>query len=189
MLRVFTGGRRRRGAPARRPPERELAVRQHPPALPLPRAVDPGRHPVGGVRAEQPRALGQAQADHHRVPDECGATARCSAPRPRTPSTSASTTRSTRPSRALGRLTSRSACGPLPGRIHHRPHRHLGGRHQRQRELMRRADGNRGQGRPLFQLSLPGRDRRHHAAAFHECSGLGSTIDVIEHREGGKDRS
>ena len=40
----------------------QLAVRQHPPAVPLPRGVDPGGHPLGGVRAEQPVAVAEAQA-------------------------------------------------------------------------------------------------------------------------------
>ena len=67
--RVFQdGGRRCCGARARPPTDTQLAVRQHPPAVPVPRGVDPGGHPLGRVRAEQPRAVAEAQAHAHRLP-------------------------------------------------------------------------------------------------------------------------
>ena len=47
----------------------QLAVRQHPPAVPLPRGVDPGGHPLGRLRAEQPGAVAEAQA--HARPTSC----------------------------------------------------------------------------------------------------------------------
>ena len=94
VMRVFqAGGRPDRLGRAHDRDRHELAVRQHPPPVPLPRGVDPGRHPLGGVRAEQPRALAEAQAHDHRVP---GALARRRAVRRdgrRTRSTSASTRR------------------------------------------------------------------------------------------------
>ena len=52
----------------RRRRQHELAVRQHPPAVPLPRGLDHRRNPVRRVRAEQPRALGKAEALDLRVP-------------------------------------------------------------------------------------------------------------------------
>ena len=57
----------------------------------------------------------------------------------------------------------------LSGRVHHRPHRHLGRRAARSAKaervaLTRSADhGNTARHRPVRQLQLPRRDRRHHA--------------------------
>ena len=42
------------------------------------------------------------------------------------------------------------------------------------------------QNRSLSSISTSCRDRRHHAGRFHDVSGFDSTIDVIEHREGGE---
>ena len=65
-----------------------LAVRQHPPALQLPREVDPERDAVRGLRAERPRAVGQAQPVRSRASSSAsGARARCSGGRPTRPST------------------------------------------------------------------------------------------------------
>ena len=95
IVRVFQDGGRPILWGARTTAHRhQLAVRQHPPPVPLPRGIDPGGHPLGGVRAEQPGALAEAQAHDHRFPARArGATARCSAPRPRKRSTCASTRR------------------------------------------------------------------------------------------------
>ena len=69
-----------------------VEVRQRPPALHLPRALDRQGDAVGGVRAEQRAALGQHPADGRGLPATCsGTTARCSAPSPRRPSSSAAT--------------------------------------------------------------------------------------------------
>ena len=85
------------GAPApspRDPAWRYLNVRR---LLQLPRGVDPARHPVGGVRAERPRAVGPHPAQHLRVPHRRVAQGRAvrRAP-PRRRSTSSATRRPTR---------------------------------------------------------------------------------------------
>ena len=64
-----------------------VAVRQRPPAVQLPREVDPERDAVRGVRAQRPRAVGQAHAGPSRASSSAsGARARCSGGRPTRPS-------------------------------------------------------------------------------------------------------
>ena len=87
----------------------------------------------------------------------------------------------------LGRLHIEIGVRPeLSGRVHHRPHRHLGRRLRGQRVLTRRRHDGRPARDPYgnfnFLVEIDGITR----AAFHEVSGLDSTIDVIEHREGGE---
>ena len=66
-LRFFEG----RAQPGLGRPDDELGpgveVRQRPPAVHLPRALDRQEHPVGGVRAEQRAAVGQHPADRSRT--------------------------------------------------------------------------------------------------------------------------
>ena len=57
-----------------------VALPQRPPAVQLPRGVDPERHQLGGLRAERPRAVGQDPPhDQPRSWSASGARARCSA--------------------------------------------------------------------------------------------------------------
>ena len=108
----------------------ELAVRQHPAPVPLPRGVDPGRHPLGGLRAEQPAALAEAEAHDHRVPDARLARRRA-VRRNAEGGVLRAHRRGAQPSaRARARPPAHRDRRPagLPGRVHHRAHRHLGGR-------------------------------------------------------------
>ena len=60
-----------------------VALPQRAPAVQLPRGLDPQRHPVGGVRAQRQRAVGQGAPQHRRLPRRwSGARARCSGRRP-----------------------------------------------------------------------------------------------------------
>ena len=56
-----------RAHPVHRP---GLALPQRPPAVQLPRGVDPQRHPVGGVRAERRRAVGPDPPHDQRLPGQ-----------------------------------------------------------------------------------------------------------------------
>ena len=56
-----------------------VALPQRAPAVQLPRGLDPQRHPVGGVRAQRRRAVGEGAPQHRRLPRQwSGARARCS---------------------------------------------------------------------------------------------------------------
>ncbi len=78
-----------------------LALPQRPPVLQLPGGVDPARHPVGGVRAERPRAVGPYPAQRLGVPGQRVAQRRAvRRSSRRTPSTSSATRRPTRRSRS-----------------------------------------------------------------------------------------
>ena len=71
-----------------------VEVRQRPPALHLPRALDRQGHAVGGVRAEQRAAVAQHPPDGRGLPARrSGATARCSATSRRRRTSSAATAR------------------------------------------------------------------------------------------------
>ena len=155
--------------------------------VPLPRGVDPGRHPLGGVRAEQPAALAEAEAHDHRVPDARVARRRAVRRQGRGGVLRAHR-RSAQPVlRAAARPPAHRdrRAADLSGRVHHRPHRHLAGRLRGQRKSEEEPPWH-GRKDPYgnfnFLVEIDGITR----AAFHEASGFDSSIDVIEHREGGE---
>ena len=92
-----------------------VALPQRPPALQLPRGVDPRRHPVGRLRAERPRAVGQDPPHDQRVPGHGVAQGRAVRPHARArPSTSSATTRRTRPrASTLGQVVCEIGIAPV----------------------------------------------------------------------------
>ena len=78
-IRAFPGARHPRLGRADAVQRPGLALPQRPPAVQLPRGVDPQRHPVGRLRAERRRAVGPDPAHDHRLPGQrSGGRARCS---------------------------------------------------------------------------------------------------------------
>ena len=66
-IRTFTGRGVRVWGARTLSSDAAVALSQRPPALQLPRGVDPGRHAVGRVRAQRPRPVGPHQP-HHQLP-------------------------------------------------------------------------------------------------------------------------
>ena len=183
--------RRSSGARARPPPTAtRLALRQRPPAVPLHRGVDPGGHALGGLRAERPRRLEEAASARSASSSRAsGATARCSARRPRRRSTCRIDEELNPAVRAGARpAVIEIGVAPVrPGRVHRRPHRPVGRRQPKSPKRRRGAmatDRRSGSTRTATSTSSS-RSTASRRRSFTECSGLGSTTEVIEYREGG----
>ena len=167
VLRVFPVGRRRwSGARGRRSPVTSTGSTSTSAAFPVPRKVDRAEHQVGGLRAEQPRALAAAEAHDQRLPDDApGRTERSSARLPKEAFyvriDEALEPRVGAGARPAAHRDRRRAC--VSGGVHRRPHRHLAGRLRDVRGVGKESrHGDRRTARSVHQLQLPRRDRRHH---------------------------